>query len=68
MTDVTTSDTDLAGALLGRRERYRAVLDAALDCVVAMDARGAGRGVEPGRRAHVRLHRRARRSAARWPT
>ena len=34
------SHTDLAGALRASRERYRAVVDAALDCVVAMDRRG----------------------------
>ena len=34
------SPTDLAGALRASRERYRAVVDAALDCVVAMDRRG----------------------------
>jgi PAS domain S-box-containing protein len=35
-----TIDTDLASELLASRERYRAVLHAALDCVVAMDHRG----------------------------
>ena len=35
------ADATSRGALLASRERYRAVLHAALDCVVAMDHRGA---------------------------
>ena len=40
MTKSQTRDIDLAGELLASRERYRAVLLAALDCVVAMDHHG----------------------------
>jgi PAS domain S-box-containing protein len=35
-----TTDTQLASALLASRVRYRAVLEAALECVIAMDHRG----------------------------
>jgi PAS domain S-box-containing protein len=37
---MTISETDLADELRASRERYRALLLAALDCVVAMDHRG----------------------------
>src|SRR4051794_41821167 len=37
---MTIPEVDLADALRASRERYRALLLAALDCVVAMDHRG----------------------------
>jgi PAS domain S-box-containing protein len=40
MKDTQATDSELAAALLASRERYRAVLEAALDCVIAMDHHG----------------------------
>ena len=56
------------GALRDREARHRAMLDAALDCVITIDDDGPRARVQPRRRAHLRLQRRARRSGARWPS
>jgi len=40
VTQSRAQDTDLAGQLFASRERYRALVAAALDCVVAMDHHG----------------------------
>src|SRR5215218_6292970 len=40
MTPPQSSETELASELVASRERYRALLQSALDCVVAMDHRG----------------------------
>jgi PAS domain S-box-containing protein len=40
MTPAQSTETDLERELLASRERYRALLQSALDCVVAMDHRG----------------------------
>ena len=48
--------------------QLRAMLEAALDAVVTMDADGPRHRMEPCGRGDLRLHARTRRSAATWPS